>query len=128
MPAARMAEIVGPAAWEPVVDRDTWERAQKVAIPRGRRAKSFRLLARQGVLRCASCGARMVVGNSRPGGSGFVWAYSYECGLSQPMACLARRLFRTYFMHTARLVNPIRRFALEAPGMSVNRTDQIYRF
>ena len=43
-----------------VVDRDTWERAQRASAPRGRKAKSDRLLARLGVLRCGSCGARMV--------------------------------------------------------------------
>lgn len=43
-----------------VVDRETWERAQRVSVPRGRKAKSDRLLARLGVLRCGTCGARMV--------------------------------------------------------------------
>ncbi len=33
-------------------------------VSRGRKAKSDRLLARLGVLRCASCGSRMVVGTS----------------------------------------------------------------
>jgi DNA invertase Pin-like site-specific DNA recombinase len=50
-----------------VVDRDIWERAQTISVPRGRRAKSDRLLARLGVLRCATCGARMVVGTANHG-------------------------------------------------------------
>jgi len=41
---------------------------QRVKAPRGRRAKSDRLLARVGVLRCGSCGSRMVVGTSNNGG------------------------------------------------------------
>jgi site-specific DNA recombinase len=45
----------------------TWERAQAVSVPRGRRAKSERLLARLGVLRCGTCGARMVVGTANHG-------------------------------------------------------------
>lgn len=50
-----------------IVDRDIWERAQTISVPRGRRAKSDRLLARLGVLRCATCGARMVVGTANHG-------------------------------------------------------------
>lgn len=54
-------------AHEPIVDRDIWRAAQRVCVPRGRRAKSDRLLARLGVLRCATCGSRMVVGSSHHG-------------------------------------------------------------
>jgi hypothetical protein len=53
---------------EAVVDQGTWKRAQDVKIPRGRRPRSERLLARLGVLRCATCDARMVVGTSGKGG------------------------------------------------------------
>lgn len=49
-------------AHEPIVDRATFARVQRVRETRGTRPKSGRLLARLGVLRCASCGARMVVG------------------------------------------------------------------
>ena len=44
-----------------IVDTETW---QRVSVPRGRRAKSDRLLARLNVLRCGTCGARMVVGST----------------------------------------------------------------
>jgi hypothetical protein len=54
-------------AHEPIVDLDLFNAVQRVKVPRGRRAKSERLLARLGVLRCESCGARMVI-NSRPQG------------------------------------------------------------
>jgi DNA invertase Pin-like site-specific DNA recombinase len=47
-----------------IVDRDLWNRVQRIKVSRGRRAKSDRLLARLGVLRCGTCGARMVVGTS----------------------------------------------------------------
>jgi DNA invertase Pin-like site-specific DNA recombinase len=57
-------------AHKPIVDADTFKRVQEVAVPRGKRAESDRLLARLGVLRCATCGGRMVVGkqtsNGRP--------------------------------------------------------------
>jgi site-specific DNA recombinase len=52
-------------AWEPIVERELWEAAQRVRIPRGRKSKSERLLARLGVLRCGSCGSRMSIGISR---------------------------------------------------------------
>jgi hypothetical protein len=57
-----------------IVDPDTWRRVQRVKVTRGRRAKSERLLARLGVLRCGTCGARMVVGTSN--NSGY---YLYRC-------------------------------------------------
>ncbi|HEX2103078.1 MAG TPA: recombinase family protein [Solirubrobacteraceae bacterium] len=60
-------ELVNLHAFEPVVDPELWRRAQQVRVPRGRRAKSERLLARLGVLRCGSCGARMVVGSAHNG-------------------------------------------------------------
>jgi hypothetical protein len=52
------------SAHTPIVDREVWKTVQRVKVPRGRRAKSDRLLARLGVLRCASCGSRMVVGTA----------------------------------------------------------------
>jgi DNA invertase Pin-like site-specific DNA recombinase len=56
--------LVNLEAHEPIVSRDVWQAVQRVSVPRGRRAKSDRLLARLGVLRCGTCGARMVVGTS----------------------------------------------------------------
>lgn len=57
-------ELVNVEAHEPIVDRGVWEAAQRVVVPQGRRAQSARLLARLGVLRCGTCGARMVVGSA----------------------------------------------------------------
>jgi len=53
------------SAFDPVIDPETWQRLQRVSVPRGRRAKSDRLLARLGVLRCGTCDSRMVVGTSQ---------------------------------------------------------------
>ena len=58
-------DIHNESAFAPVIDLETWQRLQRVSVPRGRRAKSERLLARLGVLRCGSCGSRMVVGTSQ---------------------------------------------------------------
>jgi DNA invertase Pin-like site-specific DNA recombinase len=60
-------KLVNLKAHEPIVDAETWRRVQGVRIPRGRKAKSDRLLARLAVLRCHSCGARMVVGTAHHG-------------------------------------------------------------
>ena len=54
-------------AHEPIVDRDVWDRVQRMVVSSGRRAKSDRLLARLGVLRCGTCNARMVVASARSG-------------------------------------------------------------
>ena len=58
------AHTRNPAAHPAIVDRDTWQTVQRATVSRGRRAKSERLLARLGVLRCGTCGARMVVGTA----------------------------------------------------------------
>lgn len=52
-----------------LIDRDTWSKVQKLKIPRGPKPKSDRLLARLGVLRCASCDGRMVVSTANSSGS-----------------------------------------------------------
>jgi DNA invertase Pin-like site-specific DNA recombinase len=46
-----------------IIDRDLWQRVQDMRSPRGRQAKSQRLLSRLGVLRCKGCGGRMSVGD-----------------------------------------------------------------
>jgi hypothetical protein len=59
-----------------IVDRDVWQAVQRARSPRGRRAKSERLLARLGILRCGTCGARMVVGSTDQGGKRYAM---YRC-------------------------------------------------
>jgi site-specific DNA recombinase len=61
----RFGSMVNEEAFTPVIDAEAWQRLQRVSVPRGPRAKSERLLARLGVLRCGTCGARMVVGMSQ---------------------------------------------------------------
>lgn len=64
-------------AHEPIVGVDLWRDVQRVKVPRGRRAKSDRLLARLTVLRCAGCGGRMVVGTQTSKGRTYPF---YRCG------------------------------------------------
>src|SRR5437764_6631977 len=69
-------------AHEPIIkDRALFERVQRRTVSRGRQAKSARLLARLGVLRCGSCGSRMVI-NSYTG--------SYRCGDTSANPCQRR--------------------------------------
>jgi DNA invertase Pin-like site-specific DNA recombinase len=56
--------LTNPTAHPPIVDVETWQRVQRQKVTRGRKAKSDRLLARLGVLRCATCGQPMAIGNS----------------------------------------------------------------
>jgi site-specific DNA recombinase len=55
-------KLVNANAHPPIVDRALWRRVQAVKGTRGRQGKSKLLLARLGVLRCASCGGRLVAG------------------------------------------------------------------
>lgn len=70
----RFGELVNTASHPAIVDADTWARVQRMKSPRGRRPKSERLLARLGVLRCGTCGSRMVVGTAHHGQYGL-----YRC-------------------------------------------------
>ena len=55
-------ELHNTHAHEPIIkDRALFERVQRRTVSRGRQAKSERLLARLGVLRCGTCGSRMVI-------------------------------------------------------------------
>jgi hypothetical protein len=69
-------------AHEPIIkDRALFERVQRRTVARGRQAKSQRLLARLGVLRCGTCASRMVI-NSYTGG--------YRCGDTSANRCQRR--------------------------------------
>ncbi len=52
-------KLVSTAACEPIIDRELWDRVQRMVIPRGPQPTSERLLSRLGILRCGSCGARL---------------------------------------------------------------------
>jgi DNA invertase Pin-like site-specific DNA recombinase len=69
----RFGNLVNLKAHPPIVDHDTFRKVQAMAIPRGPKPKSERLLARQGVLVCGSCGSRMVIGTAK------THYYSYRC-------------------------------------------------
>jgi site-specific DNA recombinase len=64
---------------EPLLDPVTFRRLQKMRATKGRYGKSERLLARLGVLHCATCGARMIASTTR-GNKGTKSYDYYRCG------------------------------------------------
>jgi len=75
-------ELHNPHAHEAIIkDRRLFERVQRRTVSRGRQARSQRLVARLGVLRCGTCGSRMVI-NSDSG--------SYRCGDTSANRCRRR--------------------------------------
>jgi DNA invertase Pin-like site-specific DNA recombinase len=66
-------------AHTPIIrDRSLFDRVQRRTVPRGRKPKSERLLARLGVLRCGTCGTRMVINT---------YSGSYRCGNTSARPC-----------------------------------------
>ena len=75
-------ELHNTQAHEAIIkDRGLFERVARRTVSRGRQAKSDRLLARLGVLRCGTCASRMVI-NSDSG--------SYRCGDTSANRCRRR--------------------------------------
>jgi DNA invertase Pin-like site-specific DNA recombinase len=72
----RFGELVNSDSHIAIIEPAVWQAAQRMRSPRGRRAISERLLARLGVLRCASCGSRMSVGTTTQRGK--VYGF-YRC-------------------------------------------------
>jgi DNA invertase Pin-like site-specific DNA recombinase len=72
----RFGQTVNPDSHPAIVDSGTWQRVQRMRSPRGRRPKSERLLARLGVLRCGTCGSRMVTGTTVQNGKTYGF---YRC-------------------------------------------------
>jgi site-specific DNA recombinase len=72
----RFGDYFNATSHPAIVDLATWQKVQRMRSPRGRRAKSERLLARLGVLRCATCGGRMVIGSTDQEGKRH---YFYRC-------------------------------------------------
>ena len=63
----RFGDLVNTESHVAIVSTAVWQTVQRKRSSRGRRPKSDRLLARLGVLRCGTCGARMVIGSTREG-------------------------------------------------------------
>ena len=79
----KATELRNDGAFEGIVDPDVWHRVQAKKGTRGRQARSERLLARQGVLRCGTCDSRMTATTSN--GHAF-----YRCQHNASPNCTAR--------------------------------------
>jgi Recombinase zinc beta ribbon domain len=83
-------ELHNPRAHEPIIkDRALFERVQRQTVSRGRQAKSERLLARLGVLRCGTCASRMVI-NSYTRMVINSYSGNYRCGNTSANPCQRR--------------------------------------
>ena len=60
-------------AHDPLVERELFAQVQRMTVTAGCKAKSDRLLARQGILRCGNCGTKMVASLTSRG-----WPF-YRC-------------------------------------------------
>ena len=72
----RFGDMVNTSSHTAIVEPQVWTAVQRMRVSRGRRAKSERLLARLGVLCCATCGSRLVIGSTDQGGTRY---YLYRC-------------------------------------------------
>ncbi len=96
-------DLVNVNSHRAIVRAETWHVVQQMRAPRGRRAKSERLLARLGVLRCGTCGARMVIGSTAQNGKRH---YFYRC---PPVGDCARRVTVSADLAEHAVVHEVRR-------------------
>jgi hypothetical protein len=100
-------ELHNTHAHEAIIkDRRLFERVQRRTVSRGRQAKSERLLARLGVLRCGTCGSRMVI-NSDSG--------SYRCGDTSANRCRRRAAVNADRVE-AMVLDAVRAYSATAAG------------
>ena len=92
-----------------LVEKPTFKRIEEKIELRGRQAKSERLLARLGVLRCGTCGARMVAGTQTQRGQKYPF---YRC---QAMDC-TRRMTIGADLVEAEVIAETQRLTMEAEG------------
>lgn len=79
-------------AHQPIVDVDLFNRVQRRRQPPGRKAKSERLLARLGVLRCGTCGGRMSVDTEAKGNGRTVYRCTPSGQCSRKVSVNANRV------------------------------------
>jgi len=111
-----VGSLVNPTAHEPIVDELLWKRAQLTRLPRGPRSPSDRLLARLGVLRCATCDAAMgaTYGYKIRGGKKY---WKYHCGSKE---CPARAMISATSIEAAVVARLKQVLADESESASVD--------
>jgi Recombinase zinc beta ribbon domain len=98
-----------------VKDRGLFERVQRRTVSCERQAKSERLLARLGVLRCGTCGSRMVI-NSDSG--------SYRCGDTSANRCQRRAAVKADRVEEM-VTDAVRAYSATADAPRASRRQQI---
>jgi site-specific DNA recombinase len=106
----RFGDNLNERAHPALIDEATWRRVQKIALPRGRRPVSERLLARLGVLRCGTCGARMVIGSTRQQGKTYAM---YRC---PPIGDCKQRVTISANMAEAAVAEAVQTFLADVVG------------
>lgn len=84
----RHGRYVNLHSHEPAVSREVWEAVQRTRVTRGRYAKSERLLARLGIVRCQTCDGPMTV-DSRQGRQAIYRCSSPNRGCTQRALAMA---------------------------------------
>jgi hypothetical protein len=113
----RFGSYVNEAAHAAIVPAATFERVQRMRLPRGRRPSSDRLLARLGVLRCGTCGARMVVGTTTQQGTRYP---IYRC---PPVGDCPRRVTISAKLAEAAIVQAVQDLLADVEGSASIEAD-----
>ena len=94
-------------AHQPIItDRALFERVQRRTVSRGRQPKSERLLSRLGVLRCGSCGSRMVINT---------YGGNYRCGDTSANPCEQRAAIKADRVEAV-VTEAVRAYVADARG------------
>jgi len=102
-----------PCAHTPIIrDRALFNRVQPRTVSRGRQPKSQRLLARLGVLRCATCGSLMAI-NSHSG--------NYRCGNTSAHGCDRRAAVKADRVEQV-VMDHVRAWTADARGRASSET------
>jgi DNA invertase Pin-like site-specific DNA recombinase len=109
-------ELHNTQAHEAIVkNRGLFERVQRRTVSRGRQAKSERLLARLGVLRCGTCGSRMVINSD---------SASYRCGNTSANRCQRRAAVKADRVEEM-VTDAVRAYSATADAPRASRRQQI---
>ncbi len=101
-------ELRREGAHPAIITERLWKRSQAAKKPRGRRPASERVLARLGVLRCSSCGARMVVATGgRPGAKVATYRCPPNGECSARVSIVAKTAERVVVEATARAIRKL---------------------
>ena len=100
-------ELHNVTAHAPIIrDRALFERVQRRTVSRGRQPKSERLLARLGVLRCGTCGSKMVINT---------YSGNYRCGNTSSAGCDRRAAIKADRVE-AMVMEAVRAYVADARG------------